>query len=172
MNLKELKENIGQYQYLEDTNIIDVVLACILAARLGVGSPVFLVLIGASSGGKSQILKPLALTDEKFIHSVDDLTPNTFLSGANLGKGKDASLLHKIGEKGIIIISDLTGLFSKDKVICNEILGILRNIHDGYYKKYVGNKPEPLKWKGQMPIASLPMVCRRFLRRTPRFDCR
>lgn len=152
MTLRELKNNIQQYQYLEDTNIIDVVLASILSARLSLGSPIFLVIIGASSGGKTQILKPLAMTDEKFIHSVDDLTPNTFLSGANIGKGKDPSLLSRIGQKGIIVISDLTLLFSKEKVVCNEILGSLRTIHDGYYKKYVGNKPEPLFWKGQITI--------------------
>lgn len=153
MNLKELKENIGKYQYLgDDTNIIDVVLACMLAARLGVGMPIFLILIGNSSGGKTQILRPLAMTDDKFIHMVDDLTPNTFLSGANLGKGKDASLLTKIGKKGAIVISDLTVLFSKEAVVRGEILGQLRTIHDGYCIKYVGNKPEPLKWEGEITI--------------------
>ena len=59
-----------------------------------------MILIGPSSGGKSQILRPLALTDPKFLHRVDDLTENTFLSGGNIQGGGDISLLTKIGEKG------------------------------------------------------------------------
>lgn len=152
MTLKELKEKIKEYQYMEDSNIIDVALASILCTRLSLGAPVWLVIIGASSGGKTQILRPLAMTDEKFIHALDDLTPNTLLSGANIGKGKDPSLLTRIGKKGIIVISDMTVLFSKDSAVRDEILGAFRMMYDGYYTKNVGNKPEPLMWKGEIGI--------------------
>lgn len=152
MKLQELKEKIKTYQYLEDTNIIDVALSSILCTSLSLGAPVWLVIIGASSGGKTQILKPLSMTNDKFIHSVDDLTPNTLLSGANIGKGKDPSLLTRIGKKGIIVISDMTVLFSKDAAVRDEILGAFRMMYDGYYTKNVGNKAEALKWEGEIGI--------------------
>jgi len=103
MKLHDLKQEIEKYQYFEDTNIIDVALASIIATRMKLGEPVWLVIIGPSSGGKSQILRPLALTDPKFLHRIDDLTENTFLSGMKMGGDKDAALLKRIGSSGILV---------------------------------------------------------------------
>lgn len=154
MNLSDLKAKIKEYQYLEDTDIIDVALASIISTRLSLGDPIWLIIIGASSGGKSQILRPLALTDEKYLHRVDDLTENTFLSGANVGKGKDASLLNKIGSKGIIVVSDLTVLFSKAKESRAAILSQFRMIYDGEMTKHSGNSDKPITWKGALGVLS------------------
>ena len=150
MNLQELKEKIQEYQYLESSDVIDVALSSILCTRLSLGAPVWLTIIGASSGGKTQILRPLGMTDEKFIHSVDNLTPNTLLSGANVGKGQEPSLLKRIGSKGIVLISDMTVLFTNEEK--DAILGALRTIYDGYYTRHVGNKGEALTWTGQLGI--------------------
>lgn len=150
MKLFELKEKIQAYQYMEDTKIIDVAMASVLATRLQLGDPVWMVVVGPSSGGKSQILRPIAMTDEKFIHRIDDLTENTFLSGAKLKDGKDASLLSKIGSRGIIIISDLTVIFSKSKEAQSAILSQIRMIYDGEMIKHVGNSIDPIPWKGSL----------------------
>lgn len=152
MNLSELKQEIQKYQYMEDTDIIDISLASILATRLGLGDPVWLILIGASSGGKSQILRPLALTDTKFLHRLDDLTENTFLSGGNVAGGKDVSLLTRIGPKGMLVISDFTVIFSKSPESQAAILSQFRMIYDGEMVKYVGTKAEPLSWKGYLGV--------------------
>ena len=66
MKLADLKKEIQQYQYMEDTSIVDVSIASIIANRLKFGDPVWLMIIGASSGGKSQILRPLSY-DRKHI---------------------------------------------------------------------------------------------------------
>lgn len=147
MKLSELKTEVQKYQYFEDTSIIDVALASIVATRLQIGDPVWLVIIGASSGGKSQILRPLALTDTKFIHRVDDLTENTFLSGMKLSKGQgDPSLLARIGRKGIIVMSDLTVLFSKSPESRSTILSQFRMIYDGEMTKFSGTSATPIRW--------------------------
>lgn len=150
MKLKDLKEEISKYQYFEDTDIIEISLASIIATRLSLGDPIWLVIIGPSSGGKSQILRPLALTDPKFLHRVDDLTENTFLSGA--AGNKDFSLLNKIGAKGMIVMSDLTVLFSKQKETRATILSQFRMIYDGEMIKHVGNKDKSIVWKGYLGI--------------------
>lgn len=153
MKLEELKQEVQKYQYLEDTNIIDVALASIIATRLKLGDPIWLIIIGASSGGKSQILRPLSLTDEKFLHRVDDLTENTFLSGMNLGKGKgDPSLLSRIGSLGMIVISDLTVLFSKAEEKKSAILSQFRMIYDGEMVKHAGTSNIPIVWKGYLGV--------------------
>lgn len=152
MKLNEIKLEIEKYQYFEDTNIIDVSLASIIATRLQLGDPIWLVIIGASSGGKSQILRPLAITDPKFLHRIDDLTENTFLSGANLGGGKTPSLLHRIGKKGMIVMSDLTVLFSKASESRATILSQFRMLYDGEMTKFSGTSVEPITWKGYLGI--------------------
>lgn len=151
MKIKELKEQIGKYQYFEDTKVIDICLASIISTRLKLGDPVWLVIIGASSGGKSQLLRPLALTDDKFIHRIDDLTENTFLSGMK-AKGGSPSLLHRIGEHGMIAISDLTVLFSKPAESRATILSQFRMLYDGEMIKHSGSQDKPLIWKGYLGV--------------------
>jgi len=150
MKLIDLKKEIQKYQYFEDTSIIDLTLATLIATRLDLGDPIWLVIIGASSGGKSQILRPMALTDEKFIHRIDDLTENTFLS-AKAGD-KNNSLLHRIGSRGIIAISDLTVLFSKNAESKNAILSQFRMIYDGEMTKTSGNDNKSNTWKGKLGV--------------------
>lgn len=152
MKLQELKEELQKYQYLEDTDIIDVALASIIATRLKLGDPVWLIIIGPSSGGKSQILRPLALTDPKFMHRIDDVTENTFLSGAKATGGQQISLLNRIGPHGMMVISDLTVIFSKSSESRSTILSQFRMIYDGEMIKYVGTSDKPISWKGYLGI--------------------
>lgn len=152
MKLNDIKKEIQKYQYFEDTSIIDLTLATMVSTRLNLGDPIWLVIIGASSGGKSQILRPIALTDEKLVHRVDDLTENTFLS-AKAGN-KNNSLLHRIGSRGIIVISDLTVLFSKNSEARGAILSQFRMIYDGEMTKMSGNDSKPNTWKGKIGIVS------------------
>lgn len=151
MKLDDIKKEIQKYQYFEDTDIIDISLASIIATRMKLGDPLWLILIGPSSGGKSQILRPLALTDSDFIHRVDDLTENTFLSAAKVKEG-NVSLLSRIGTHGMIVVSDLTVLFSKAQETKAAILSQFRMIYDGEMTKMAGNQPKPLKWKGYLGI--------------------
>lgn len=151
MTLDKLKSEIQKHQYIEDTDIIDIALASVISTRLGLGDPVWLVLIGPSSSGKSQILRPLALTDEKFMHRVDDITENTFLSGMKSNDGNN-SLLNRIGPKGMIVISDLTVLFSKESESRATILSQFRMIYDGEMVKMSGSSSIPIKWKGHLGI--------------------
>lgn len=148
-----LKAEVCKYQYFEDTDVIDVSLAANIATRLKLGDPIWMVIIGASSGGKSQILRPMSLTDPKFLHRVDDLTENTFLSGMRAKKGDtEPSLLHRIGVKGMLVMSDLTVLFSKASESRGAILSQFRMIYDGEMTKFSGASSEPLTWKGYLGI--------------------
>lgn len=153
MTLPQLKKDIQQYQYLEDDRVIDFNVAAVIATRLKLGEPIWGITIGASSGGKSQILRPIAQTDKKFLHRIDDLTENTFLSGMKPGKGKEeTSLLLRIGTKGMIVISDFTVIFSKSKESRAAILSQLRMVYDGEMVKYSGTNSEALHWKGYLGV--------------------
>lgn len=152
-DFNELITKVREYQYLEDVNSIKMNIASVVSTRLKLSTPIWFILIGASSGGKSQILRPLSITDPKFLHRVDDLTENTFLSGMKAKKGeKEPSLLRRIGNHGMIVISDLTVIFSKAKEARAVILSQLRMIYDGEMNKFSGTSNEPLHWHGDVGI--------------------
>jgi hypothetical protein len=147
MKLQELKKEISEYQYMEDTNIIDITMASMITNRLKLGSPVWLAIVGRSSGGKSQILQPLARTDKEFIHELDDITESTFLSGGKVKDGGETSLLLRWGKHGIISIPDLTVLFSKSSESAGIVMSQFRKVYDGNMIKYVGNSDKAIEWK-------------------------
>lgn len=163
MKFQELQEKVSEYVYSEDDGMTRIALASIIATKMKLGDPVWMLLIGPSSGGKSQVLRPLSLIDTKFIHRIDDLTENTFLSGSK-SSGGEVSLLKKIGPMGMIVISDITVIFSKSQESRTSILGQLRMIYDGEMTKHVGNDPKPIVWKGYLGMlaGSTPSVYSHF----------
>ena len=165
MTFKELQAEVGKYVYSEDDGMACISICSIVGTRLMKFDPIWLILIGASSSGKSQILRPLALTDANFIHRVDDLTDNTLLSGARVKQGeKEPSLLKRIGECGILVISDFTVIFSKNADSKSTILGQLRMVYDGEMTKFSGTSSEPITWKGSVGIlaGSTPSIYQHF----------
>jgi hypothetical protein len=151
MTLQDLHHELSQLLYIEDQNMYNVLMASIVANSMKLGDPVWLTLIGPSSGGKSQIIRPFTKANPSFIYQLDDLTPNTFMSGS---LGMEGSLLGRIGAHGVISMDDLTVLFSKNAEARGEILSQFRMIYDGRFSKSSGNRKEPMEWKGYMGMLS------------------
>jgi len=156
MKLITLKRKMREHLYMEDEDILDVIMAASITNVMQLGQPVWLVIIGAPSSGKTQYIAPLEYAQpagKQIIHEITDITPNTFLSGS-LGKKSsefEPSLLKRIGDHGILLFPDLTALFSKETQTLHEILGQLRHIYDGHLTKLTGNQ-EPISWKGKLGI--------------------
>lgn len=161
MTLTDFHTQLTKLMYIEDPNIINVILASIVANSLQVGDPVWLTIIGPSSGGKSQMIRPFAMAHGGYIHRVDDLTANTLLSGT---LGLDGSLLGQIGPAGIISMDDLTVLFSKNPEQRAEILSQFRMLYDGRFSKSSGNRKEPIVWEGYLGMiaGSTPSIYKYF----------
>ncbi len=161
MTLPEFHRQLGELLYIEDTGMVDIILASIIANSIKIGDPVWLTLIGPSSGGKSQIIRPFALANKDLIHRIDDLTPNTFISGT---LGIESSLLGRIGAHGIISMDDLTVLFSKNVEARGEILSQFRMLYDGRFSKSSGNRKDDMVWQGYLGMisGSTPSIYRYF----------
>ena len=151
MTLEQLHTELGKLLYIEDQGMVNIILASIVANSLRIGDPVWLTLIGPSSGGKSQIIRPFARAHPELIHRVDDLTPNTFISGS---LGIANSLLGRIGKHAILSMDDLTVLFSKNVEARGEILSQFRMLYDGRFSKSSGNRKEDMLWEGYMGMIS------------------
>lgn len=161
MTLQEFHQGLHELLYIEDDNLVDIILASIVANSMQVGDPVWLTIIGPSSGGKSQLIRPFAMANNGFIHRVDDLTPNTLLSGT---LGLDGSLLGRVQKAGILSMDDLTVLFSKNAEQRAEILSQFRMLYDGHFSKSSGNRKEAIVWEGfcGMLAGSTPSIYRYF----------
>lgn len=145
--------------------MVDIMLATVVANSLKIADPVWITLIGASSGGKSQIIRPFAIANSDFIYQLDDLTPNTLLSGQ---LGYKHSLLGRIGPHGMLSMDDLTVLFSKNSEARGEILSQFRMLYDGRFSKSSGNRKEEIVWPEEgrghlgMIAGSTPSIYRYF----------
>jgi predicted ATPase len=78
MTLSELETIVKQHMLLADEGVVKLLCAFVIAQRMET-SPPWLFLVGASSGGKSMLLK--ALRNVQGYYALDDLTANTFVSG-------------------------------------------------------------------------------------------
>lgn len=161
MTLASLHQELAKLLYIEDQGMVNIILASILANSLKIGDPVWLTLIGPSSGGKSQIIRPFAKANPQLIHKLDDLTANTFISGS---LGMAASFLGRIGPHAILSMDDLTVLFSKNVEARGEILSQFRMLYDGRFSKSSGNRKEDMTWEGYVGMisGSTPSIYRYF----------
>lgn len=160
MTYSDLHNELAKLLYIEDSGMIDIMMSAIIANNLQLGDPVWMTLIGPSSGGKSQLIRPLAMGND-LIHRIDDLTANTLISGT---LGMENSLLGRIGDFGIISMDDLTVLFSKNAEERQAVLSQFRMLYDGRFSKSSGNRKDEMVWQGYvgMIAGSTPSIYRYF----------
>jgi len=154
MKMKDIKQELDKYYVIVDPYVIDIILGTIVANLIIPRDPCWLMLVAASSGGKSSLMAPCAGVPS--VHFIDDLTEKTFLSGYKAGK-KEVSLLKTIGN-GVMCFSDFTTIISKNPMTKGEILSQFRLIYDGHFSKRTGTGE--ITWDGKMGFlgASTPDV--------------
>lgn len=153
MKLSEVKSSLGRYIHLDHTEVLDIICATVLANRVNQnGSLIWLAVVGESSSGKSQLINPLAISDEDYFIRIDDLTENAFLSGSQGGSEK--SILTPDKTNNMLVISDLTVLFSKSDDAKNAILSQFRVLFDGRIKKESAAIKGSLEWSGRMGVVA------------------
>src|SRR3990167_3480704 len=102
MKLVDIETEFEKYIVIKDKHILRILFATIVGNQVLDRDPLWLMIIGASSGGKTTLLAPCNTIE--YLHFLDDLTEKTLLSGYKI-KGKEASLLRKIGS-GMLCFSD------------------------------------------------------------------
>lgn len=159
MSQPSLKDIIKIYKetfHTNDDNAIALLAAIFVGSKLDT-PPVWLYLIGPSSGGKSALIEAFAKV--KFCTQVSDLTPNTFLSGASTAGGRETSLLKKLGDKFVITMKDFTTILEKNDEAQAAIISQMREIYDGHISKETGTGHrvswgEPVRGKATFIMAA------------------
>lgn len=138
-NRKELDSLVNRFKYwlhIEDPSTIWTLCAAKISHRLP-GDPVWLMVIGPSSDGKSELLKAFTQQGEL---SVDDLTEHTFISGYISKKTDHIPQFAELLAGKMWYIYDLSIMMSKPFEERSTIFSDLRMIYDGRLKKRFGNK--------------------------------
>lgn len=151
MNLAEVKKTYTDTFKLEDDLVLDLIIAVVVATHFKT-DPIWLCIIGGPSSGKSELVNTVTKVTQlgkPFCHPISTITENTFLSGMPARKGQEASLLHTIGEKGVIVMKDFTSIISMKMDKRDAILAQMREIYDGEYTKKTGNGQNE-SWHGKI----------------------
>lgn len=146
IHLKDIKAAYKEIFYLEDDMIVDIVCAVAIATKLHC-DPIWLLIIGGSSSGKSEIIGTLGTIP--FVFPISSMTENTFLSNMRTSDGKEASLLHRIGTNGMITMKDYTSILAMRNEKRELIVSQMREIFDGKLDKEAGNG-NPQHWEGKI----------------------
>jgi hypothetical protein len=151
--LDYLIETFQHWLYLPDPSPLLAVLGTVAANRLE-GTPVWLLLVGPSSTGKSEILQATAELED--VHPAATITEAALLSGSSLkdrSKRSSGGLLRTIGEFGILLCKDFTSVLSMHREARQAVLAALREIHDGQWTRHLGTDGGlSFEWEGKLGL--------------------
>ncbi|MBU3684920.1 MAG: DUF3854 domain-containing protein [Mycobacterium sp.] len=139
-----------KWLHLSDTAPVLAVAAAIVA-NLGEGDPVWLLVVGPPSGGKTEILSSAARLP--YIIPAAIITEAALLSGT---RKKDCTpnatggLLRQIKEFGILFAKDFTSVLSQNRDTARAAISAMREIYDGSWDRPVGTDGgKVLHWHGK-----------------------
>lgn len=109
----------------------------------------WLMIIGPSSSGKTELHFPLARAYPTVIETADVNVPGLL----SLGRGhKGEGVLKRVGIKGLWLIKDFSSIISMREEKRNELLAAMRQIFDGSWSRDTGRGREP--WTGVVNIVA------------------
>jgi hypothetical protein len=151
--LAECLATFRRWQDLPDAGHLLVAVAAVLANR-GPGDPVWILVVGGPSSGKTETI--MALAGEPDIHLAALMTEAGLLSGTPKREhAKDASggLLRDIGAFGIILAKDFGSILSMNRDTRAALMAALREVFDGAWVRHVGTDGgRTLTWAGKVGL--------------------
>lgn len=120
-----------------DLRVFDLVVATYVAAKLRTVPPIWLMVVGAPSSFKTELVRLIDLPE---VYSLDTLTENAFASGFIKADGSDPEDLLPLLDGKCLVIKDLTTLFSLKEDTIKKILGDLTSIFDGKFEKFTATR--------------------------------
>jgi hypothetical protein len=151
--LADVLDAFRQWLYLPDPGALNITLAAVAANRMS-GDPVWLLLVAASSSGKTEIL--VALNDLDEVTPAATLTEAALLSGVprkERASGATGGLLRKVGDYGILTLKDFGSVLSMPHATRAQTLAALRECFDGAWDRPVGTDGgRVLSWRGKLGL--------------------
>jgi hypothetical protein len=134
-----------------DIDAIDATIAAAAAEKLE-GDPLWLLIVSGPGAAKTETVQSLVGCDAYITSTIQS---EGALLSASTQKGKNATggLLRKIGDRGILVIKDVTSVLSADRNVRGGVLAALREVYDGRWERNVGSDGgQTLTWVGRIVI--------------------
>jgi Bifunctional DNA primase/polymerase, N-terminal len=136
-----------------DTDVIDAVLAAAAAEQLP-GDPLWLLVISGPGNTKTETVQSLSGAGA-FVTST--ITSEGALLSASSHKNRvrtaTGGLLRRIGDRGVLVIKDVTSILSADRNTRAGVLAALREVYDGKWERNVGTDGgQTLTWTGRITV--------------------
>lgn len=149
-----LANRFQDHLYFPDPSPLYALMGAV-AGNMLPGNPVWLMMVGPPSCGKTELLN--ALSDIPNTHLSSSLrTISALLSGvAKRDRSKHATggLLRQIGDGGAIVLKDFTSMLSLPIDVLSEMLGAFREIYDGRWSREIGGEGGlKLNWEGRVAM--------------------
>lgn len=153
--LADVVATFRRWLHLPDPGALYVALATVVANRLP-GDPVWLLLVGPSSSGKTEVLVALGGLDE--VEPAATLTEAALLSGVprkDVAAGASGGLLRKVGDYGILTLKDFGSVLSMHRDARAAVLAALRECYDGSWDRPIGaDGGRVLSWQGKLGVVA------------------
>jgi hypothetical protein len=136
-----------------DLDVLNAVLATAAAEQLE-GDPLWLLVVSGPGNAKTETVIALAGAGA---HVTSTISSEGALLSATPAKQRSkqatGGLLRKIGDKGILVIKDLTSILSADRNVRGPVLAALREVYDGRWERNVGTDGgRTLPWTGRIVV--------------------
>jgi hypothetical protein len=144
----ELLDLLATYVHLDDPGHVWFALAVAASAALD-GDPLWGMLIGPSSSGKTEAIRAL----DTLAEPIDEVTAPALLSWTHGRKPQPTGVLTRIGTRGLVTVGDFsTVLATSDRGGRDQLFALLRRVYDGQVTRDLGNAPVPLRWSGRLTL--------------------
>jgi Toprim domain len=136
-----------------DIDSIDAVLATAAAERL-TGDPLWILLISGPGNAKTETVSALSGAGAHVTSTI--ASEGALLSAtpqSDRSKNATGGLLRKIGDRGLLVIKDVTTILSSDRNVRGQVLAALREVYDGRWERNVGSDGgQTLTWTGRLAV--------------------
>lgn len=136
-----------------DLSAIDAVLAVVAVERLD-GDPAWLLLVSGPGATKTETVMPLRGCGGLVISTIS--SDAALLSGTprkERAKGATGGLLRRVGNRGVLVVKDMTSILSLHPNMRAQVLAALREIYDGYWSREIGaDGGQVLEWSGRIAV--------------------
>jgi len=133
-----------------DTDVLDAVLAAGAAERL-TGDPLWLLVISGPGNAKTETVQALGGAGAHVTSTIT--SEGALLSASPRGGQATGGLLRKLGNRGLLVIKDVTSLLSMDMRSRGLVLAALREVYDGKWERNVGvHGGRTLTWTGRVGV--------------------
>jgi len=152
ITLLEIKNQIGKYLYLTDTDVVDVVMAFVVANRIP-GDSISLYIVGPSSSAKTEMIE--CISKNPHVEEISIITPHALISGykEKAKDNEDHSVLTRLQkeDRNILAFKDFTTIISMRREDRSQFMSHLREMADGKISGLYGNRP-PIRLKAKFGV--------------------